>query len=75
MNLLGHRCPFCGTYIKSWKRTVHEKWHAEQVVAITKLLCTLCFTEHGKTHVACKKHPDCHCSCNAWSQLPDEGGE
>jgi hypothetical protein len=65
MRLFGKRCFMCGIYIKSWKRRKHEGWHADQVIYITKLLCTHCFTEHGKPHFACGKDSStCRCACN-----------
>lgn len=74
MSPFGHRCTFCGLYVKFWHRSEHEAWHAGQVVEITKLLCSHCFQEHTKSHAACGKYPKCRCSCNAWGALP-EGGE
>ena len=71
MKLFGHRCPFCGMYIKRWFRGRHETYHADQVLHITKLLCAHCTAEHGKDHKACGKLPACRCACNAWGQLPD----
>lgn len=63
--MFGKLCPFCGTYIKFLERVRHERWHADQVVHITTLLCSGCFTEHGKEHVTCGTFPACRCVCNA----------
>jgi hypothetical protein len=66
MSLFGHRCLFCGLYIKRWQRARHETWHADQVESIRKLLCAHCLAEHRKDHKPCGKMPDCRCVCNAF---------
>jgi hypothetical protein len=71
MKIFGSCCLFCGLYIKPWGRATHERWHADQVVHIRTLLCTLCFREHGKMHESCGKYPDCRCVCNAFAVEDD----
>jgi hypothetical protein len=64
--MFGHRCHFCGLYIKPWQRWRHESWHADCMLETLRLLCPHCQSEHTKDHVPCEKYPDCRCICNAF---------